>query len=156
MRLPMLLLLGLILGIGLAALTDLSVLAPMRPFFSARVSIVWLSVFAAFPFLIAAFAVLIKRFDLLYLLFLIRCFGYGFTAWSILRLYGSAAWLVQPMLQFSDGIGLAVLAGVSIRWCHGHRDRWFWDLSFCLILVFLAVILDDRFVSPILAVLPAK
>ena len=147
---------GLALGILAAAYTDLSFVSWMRPLLFRRVSIVWLSVFLSFPFLIAAFAVLIKSFDLIYLLIFLRGFGYGFMAWCIVRLYGSAAWLMQPMLQFSDGACLAVLAGASIRWCHGHRDRWLWDLAFCLILVFIAVIVDDRLVSPFLALLPGK
>ena len=141
---------GLLLGIFFAAETGFAV-SMMRRAASCRVSIVLLFVGGALPFLIAAYAVMIERYFILFSLVLLRCFCFGYCAWTAVLSFGSAGWLVQPMLQFTDSILLAVLCFFSLRWSGGYDRHLKRDLTFCIALTAAVAVIDFSAVSPFLA-----
>ncbi len=151
-RFPIIWIVGTFWGIFLAAGADQATVSMMRLSALSRVSIVWLFATAVLPFLIAAVAVLIQQSRLLYTICFVRCCLYGFFLWLTVLSFGSAAWLVQPMLQFTDNVSIFLLC----LWClhqfripsHGLRVL----LVFCIVSV-SAAILDYLVVSPYLAML---
>lgn len=143
---------GLLLGILTAAVADSSVLPLMRLSVSTRVSIVSLFASAALPFLIAAYAVMIHNFRFLFALVFCRCFFFGFWLWLGVAAFGSAAWLVQPMLHFTDWLSLPALCLFCLRRC-GGVGRWERDLTVCMIMTAVAAVVDFIAVSPYLAAL---
>lgn len=147
---------GILAGLLTAAGADESCLSVMRLAASCRVSVVLLFLTAFAPFLITAFAVSIHQYPVLLVLCFVRSFGFGCCAWLTVRAFGSAAWLIQPMLQFSDGILMAgyVLYGL---WVCGH-----WASSperpalVCMLLCAAVTVFDYLAVAPFLASLLAS
>lgn len=117
--------------------------APLCP-----VSIVWRLAYNALPFLIAAFAVSISSDKLLYALCWIKIFLFSSFAFSAVAAFGSAAWLVRLLLQFSDLCLLPVLYWfVSRQLERVGRTR---DLSICLALSSLVGAVDQGCIAPFL------
>ena len=144
---------GILAGTLAAAGTDDSVLSLMRRAAMCRVSIVGLFLTAVLPFLIAAYAVSIHKDPLLFVFCALRGFGFGYCAWLIVRAFGPAAWLVQPMLQFSDNILMAVYCFFGLWFCSGrggNLKRW---LIACILLTAAVTVFDYLAVSPFLAML---
>lgn len=117
--------------------------APMCP-----VSIVWRLVYNALPFLIAAFAVSISGNKLLFALCWIKIFLFSSFAFSSVAAFGSAAWLVRLLLQFSDLCLLPVLYWFASRLLgQGRLAR---DLGICLALASLIGAVDQSCIAPFL------
>lgn len=145
---------GILAGmLAAAAGADESVLSLMRRAASCRVSIVALFLTAVLPFLIAAYAVMIHKDLLLFASSTLRGFGFGCCAWLVVRAFGSAAWLVQPMLQFTDNILMAVYCFFGFWFCSGRGGslkRW---VIGCIILTAAVTVFDYLAVSPFLVTL---
>ena len=134
-------------GILSAAATDESILSLMRLASSGPVSIVFLLLACVLPFLIAACAVSIEQWNILLLTVFLRFSYWGLGAGFCIRCFGSAAWLVQPMLQFTDNVALVLFC----LYCFSREERRKSVFRFALIGMALAVIADYCIVSPFLA-----
>lgn len=141
-------LLGLLLGTLLAVGADASMISLMRRAANCRVSIVLLLT-AVLPFLISAYAVSIYRYSILSVLGLLKAFAYSFCGILSVRAFGSAGWLVQPMLQFTDSITTIFLCFFGIRCCV-DQTGFKRDLIICILVSVAAVIIDYALVSPYL------
>ena len=144
-------LLGLTIGMLSSANADASVISLMRQSVSAPVSIVLLLWWSLVPFLIAAYAVKIQNFLILYTLLTVLGFTFGFVLALCFAAFYSAAWLVFPMLYFSQWLTAIALNVFAVRWLSGERPRLKRDLIFCGIFIAFVVILDFYSVSPFLA-----
>lgn len=143
---------GLLLGAFFAAGMDDAVLSLMRLMLSAQVSIVGVFLCALLPFLFAAYAVMIERDSLLYAVLLLRGFSLGCGIWLTVRLFGSAAWLVQPLAQFTGNISSAVLLLAALRW-QGRPHRVKRELICVSVFLALVSAADCFAVSAFLAAL---
>lgn len=145
-------LLGLLCGTLFAVGADDSLASLMRAAASNRVSIVVLLTTAFLPFLITAYAVSINRYAIGSCLALLKGFAYSFCGCVIVRAFGSAAWLVQPMLQFTDMVTSILLCWFGIR-CFTRQCSLRRDLAVCILISAAAVVIDYLLVSPFLAAL---
>ncbi len=142
---------GLLTGTCFSAPSDPVLISMMRRAAVSPVSIVMLTVCSILPFLIAAYAVVIDRYIPLFLIAALRCFGYSYCAAAAKLGFGTAGWLVQPMLQFTDTLGLLLLILLCIRWCSGRTERVRRDTALSVIIVAAAAVVDFALVSPFLA-----
>lgn len=124
----------------------------LQPFLQMRlasgpVSIVVRLLAVLLPFLISAYAVSIKQWNILLITVFLRFFTWGYFAGMCIRFFGSAAWLVQPMLQFTDNGSLILFTLYCFRG-ETVSSRVFW---FLVIAAAFIVITDYSIVMPILA-----
>jgi hypothetical protein len=143
--------LGLFAGIFIAARIDPSLLVVVRRASSCRVSTVGSFLTAMLTFLIAAYAVLIHNDLLLCLISFLRGFGFGCLAWLSVRAFGTAAWLVQPLLQFSDGFVLLTYILFGIWVCRRKEQKLHWAVVLCIVIAAAVSAYDYLAVSPFLA-----
>ena len=115
-----------------------------------RVSIVLTVLWCVLPLLIAAYAVKIQNYTILMAVSGVRSFCFSYTLAVIALAFGSASWLVQPMLQFSDWLSLVVFCVLVIRWSCDLDTHLTRDLCMGIFLIILAVIIDFLAVSPFL------
>ena len=137
---------GMLTAIGI----DDSILPVMRLAASCRVSIVVLFLMASIPFLITAFAVFIHQYPILLIICFVRSYGFGCLAWLIVRSFGSAAWLMQPMIQFSDGILLVVYVLYGLWHCSHWERNPKRPVLVCMFITAVVTIIDYLAVSPFL------
>ena len=123
--------LGLLFGTLIAAKIDPISFSLMRRTASSQVSIVDLFIAAAFPFLIAAYAVYINRPKVLLAVCFCKAFGFSFCAFLIIASFGTAGWLVQPLLQFTDIFLIPVFCWFCIRNLSGNKKSLIKDISVC-------------------------
>lgn len=142
---------GLCLGTLLALSAGSSSFSVMRLAASSRVSIVYSLCCVFLPFLLAAYAVYIHRFALLIFLCFCKAISFSFCALLAVRAFGTAGWLVQPMLQFTDTCLVPVLCWFCIRSISGSSTSVRKDLILSLIIGAAAVSMDYFLVSPFLA-----
>ena len=135
---------GFIAALG----ADNSLLSLVRCGGLSPVSTVWAVLFSFLPFMIAAAAVYYQLFPILVLLGTLHSCLHGLLAGVLIRAYGTAGWLVQPLFQFSGNILLAVFWGYLIRLKVG---RIFRKLASALCAVAAVVVFDYFVVSPFLA-----
>lgn len=107
--------LGLLLGTLFAAGLDLSFLSLMRRYFSFPVSIVIRLILAVLPFLVCTYGFMIRRQVIILAVLFCKGFSFSLLALSAYFIFGSAGWLVQPMLQFSDLMLMPVLCWFCFR-----------------------------------------
>ena len=107
--------LGLLLGTLFAAGLDPVSLPLMRRLFSASVSIVIHLILAVLPFLICTYGFVIRRQEIVLSMLFCKGFSYALLAVSVYRIYGSASWLLQPMLQLSDLLLMPMLFWFCLR-----------------------------------------
>lgn len=143
--------LGLLSGTFIAAKIDTSSLSLMRWTAFGSVSIVDLFIAAVFPFLIAAYAVYINKPKLLLLLSGCKAFLFSFFAYAAWHAYGSAGWLVQPLLQFTDIFLIPVLCWFCIRHIAGTANSRRKDIGICFLFIAAVVAVDYFMVAPFLA-----
>lgn len=144
---------GLILGVFFSARSSDSYFLLMRTAASSRVSIAGLIASAYLPFLFSAFAVLIGKPWLLYPLSLIKALASGFGFSGAALAFGSAGWLAQPLLFFTDVCLLPVLCWFMIRHIGGAENSLKRDFFLCTAAAVLVGCLDYCVVSPFLAML---
>lgn len=142
---------GLIVGTVIAAGTDISALSLMRQAVFGQVSIVNLFAAAAFPFLLAAYAVFIDRPKLLLPICGIKALCFAFCAYMTAASFGTAGWLVQPLVQFMDLCLIPVLCWFCIRHISGSLNSLKKDILVCATAVAAAVCMNYFVVSPFLA-----
>lgn len=144
---------GLLLGIFYAARAGdtYSLLMRMAP--SCRVSISGLAASALLPFLFAAFAVYISKPELLILVCFLKAFSFACCGFGVMDAFGSAGWLIRPLLQFSDGCTIPLLCWFSIRHISDIQPTWRADIGVCCMIAAVAVGFDYCLVSPFLVTL---
>lgn len=145
--------LGILLGTLSAVNADDSLLAMMRRAADSQVSIVTLLLSAVLPFLIAAYAVFINRYAIFYAVCAGKAFAFSYCAAVIFRAFGSAGWLVQPLLQFSDTVLSILFCWFCFRRCGGDRFDGKADLAVCMIISAAVVVIDSLLVSSFLGTL---
>lgn len=143
--------LSLILGTLCAAFADPSLLAMMRLAASGRMSIVGVAAACFLPFLISAYAVFIDRPGLMAGVCACKAFGFAYCGGIARRAFGSAGWLVQPLLQFSSVFTLPLLCCFCLRHISGGKKNAVRDLLICIGLTAALAGIDYFVVSPFLA-----
>lgn len=136
---------GFCMGLLAAMEADAVCFSLMRLSMLCRVSIVWLLLRCLFPFLVAAFAVMIHKRNIVPVLVFLHCFGFGYFLWMSLGAFGSGAWLAVPLLRLPDTVSFVLLCWLCLQGDGGSR-RGFWV---CIILIIAAVIVDDQLISPL-------
>ena len=141
--------LGLLLGALLAAGSEPS-FAWMRLAAQQQVSIVFFWILAVFPFLIVAYAVTVKRQEILLVAGFCQTFLTSYL-WIILhRLLGSAAWLLEPMLLLSHNLCFPLLSWFILRHMDGKKDTLVRDHILCLSIAFIFTTFQHLAVTPYL------
>lgn len=140
--------LGLILGASLAAGSEPS-FAWMRLAAQQRVSIVFFWILAVFPFLLTAYAATVSRREILLAVCFCHTFFISYLGVSLHKVFGSAGWLLEPMLLFSELICLPVLFWFSYRHLE-DKNTLFRDHIICLILALIAASIQYFTVTPFL------
>ncbi len=141
-------LLGLSLGTFTAAFVDDSVIYLMRPTLSGRVSFFRHFAAMCLPFLFAAYAVAIEKTWLLWILGLVKAFGFSFCGYYLCYAYGSAGWLVRLLYLFTDICTVPVLIWFCLRHTDAPKPSAKRDVAICIALVLIAVSLDFFVISP--------
>jgi len=142
---------GLLLGAIFAVDMGSSISSLMRQVSVGRASIVGLFSSAILPFLLAVYAVYIDKRNLLFLICFFKAFLISFSGWIVRDLYGSAGWLLQPMIQFSDHCTAPVLCWFSLRYLTGSGRSLLKDSIICILSAFTAVSIDFCVISPFVA-----
>ena len=117
-----------------------------------RVSILLLLITSLVPFLICAFAASPKRLTPIICIGFLKTFMFSYICIIAFKAFGNAAWLIQPMLQFTDLITLPFLYWFSINSLR-KEQRIYRDLAICVGALLTAITLDYIFISPFLAMI---
>ena len=143
--------LGLLAGIFLVSRASESVIALMRLAGKSRVSIVGLLLGNLLPFLLSFAAISSSMPRLVYAVCFFRSALYGFCAFGVGLGYGSAGWLVQALLLFSDVLTMPALFWFWIRHIGGRRRSRNRDFLLCVIYAVAVWAADFCLVAPFLA-----
>ncbi len=142
---------GLLLGFLCAVKENPSYFSVMRLAAGCRMSIVGLCASLLLPFLLAVYAASNRLTVLLYLVCGCKAFGFAYIGHMARRAFGSAGWLIQPMLQFHQILFLPVLCGFCLRYTSGSEHTVKRDALICLGLLALIAGVAYFVVSPFLA-----
>ena len=137
------------LGVIFAASAGDSYFLLMRKATGCFVSIVGSAVTVLLPFLVSVFVIIHSKPGLVYLICGIYIFSLSSACYAICRFFGSAGWLIQMMLLFSD----ICLTPVLI-WLSGLRFTGKCSRRCCICSVVLATVIgmiDYCWISPFLA-----
>ena len=113
-----------------------------------HLSIVGLLLIPLFPFLISAFAVYLSRPRLIYAVCFLKAFCFCACAVMIRTACGSAGWLMQALLLFTDGLTTPVLYWFWLRCLDGSdavRSAWV-----CAGLFAMTAAVDWEWIAPFL------
>lgn len=123
--------------------------ALMRSAINSSVSIVGLSCIIFLPLLITAFAVKFSKPHILLFTCFLKGLLYFLCVLSAHGAFGSAGWLAQMILMFSDNCAVVLLWVLWLRYClrRGACFRSLMILAFCVCV--LVVGMDIFFVSPL-------
>lgn len=144
---------GLFLGTSLAGQAEPASVSLMRAAASRQVSILNLLFVLFIPFLLSAFAVFLSQRWLLFPIALGKAFSFGYTAGLIGCAYGTAWWLVRPLLMFSDCLAVPLLCWFMLRCLADHRRALWWDLALCAGITAMIGSIDIVVIAPFLAAL---
>ena len=141
---------GLIFGAAAAACLGKSNFSLMRTVLNSRVSIVSLLITAALPFLFTAYAVSVPAKGLLLFICFFKAYTFSFTGYLISAAFGTAGWLLQPLLQFTDLCTMPALMWFVISHCDklGKLNRR--DLTVSIVIAISAAVADCFVISPFL------
>lgn len=142
---------GVLIGLILAKLLGSQYFLLMRTAVCGRVSIVSLFAVNLLPFLISAFAVYFSKPQIVFCVCFIKSILMGAAVLAMLRIFGSAAWLVFLLFQFSSLCLFPVLCWFSIRHWAGNRDTLKKDFTICACTAVLILVFDYCLISPFLA-----
>lgn len=142
---------GLLIGTLFAARGNPSCSSMMRLAAGCRASIVGLAAAAVLPFLLAAYAALFSRPALLLAVCGCKAFCLCSVACLTVGAFGSAGWLIQPLLQFTGLCTAPLLCWFCLRHLSGAAPTLRRDLRICIFLALLAAGIDYTVVSPFLA-----
>ncbi len=143
--------LGLLLGFLFAVKADPSYFTVMRLAAGCRMSIVGLCASLLLPFLLAAYAASIQKPWLMLWVCGGKAFGFAYIGHMARRAFGSAGWLIQPMLQFHQILFLPLLLVFCLRQISGEGQNLKRDSCICLGLLALIAGVAYFVVSPFLA-----
>lgn len=137
---------GLIISLGhLPATASMMRLAP-----TVQVSIVSLIIAISFPLLLSAIAVFCSGPWLLIPIVFGKAFLYAFVCAGVLNSWGSAGWLLQLLLVFSDTLMLPVLWLFWLRTCRHTGKGIIPGIILAASAGLLICSIDFRFISPFL------
>ena len=141
-------LLGISLGISVANVASCQFSSLMCTLFCQRVSIVRMLIIHTFPLLLSAVLMHFSAYFLLLLFAFVKAFCYAFSSYSIYLYFGSAGWLLQPLLMFS---GSSVAVVLLFYWFRMLPSRIITrDICICCIITVCFVCIDYFLVSPFL------
>ena len=106
-----------------------------------------------FPIVVSALIIYMDQPWLLLIIAFLKAFSFAYVSWILVSEFGSAGWLIQFLIMFSDCISLPLL---WYFWCGLlHRPRHsLISLSIPMVFAIVAVgILDNHFILPILSAL---
>ena len=140
---------GLILGFLIAGETSAE-LIPLVDSFQNRHAIRLMTV-TLFPVAVSALLLYMGLPRLIPVIAFLKSFSFAYVSGLLMQNFGTAGWLIQLLMMFSDCLSLPVL------WLFWHRSLKYahsslLNLSLPTVLATLAIgILDIRFISPILS-----
>lgn len=139
---------GVFLGGAVFYLSKPSFVALMRSASCCTVSIVGLFILIVIPFLISAIAVFCSCPFLIFPLCFLSALSYGVCSFAVFASFGSAGWLAQLLIMFSENcavLSLFVLWSQSICSSFHIKPSLF---GICFSVAVIAGIIDFVFVSP--------
>ena len=142
---------GLICGIWVFLTADTSLFFMMRSIPTGALSIVSLLCVTALPFLLSIFMVSISRPFLILPLCFCKALLFSFVSLGIIQVFGSAGWLFQHLLLFSDCAAVPILYLYWLRNMSGANLTFSWETVFFLALGCLSGSVDYRIIMPLLA-----
>ena len=142
---------GCLLGFWISGRSHETYLLLTRMAPSLHVSVFGLVACVYLPFLFAALAVFLSHPSLLPLICFTKMCLYSWCGCSMVSAFGSAGWLVQMLIQFSDNLSLPVLCWFCIRHTDSRVDFIRRDFLICTLWVLIVGITDLCAVSPYLA-----
>ena len=142
---------GCITGAVFALNISNSFLLLMRSELFCGMSIFWLILASFLPFLISAFAVYFMKCWIFYPIGFSRGFWLCFLAVAVIRIFGSAGWIVNCLFLFSGILTLPLLCWFWIRRFSLSREMIRRDFLICLIAVIIICYLDNSVFFPLLA-----
>lgn len=145
-------LIGLLAGSLLATKTSSSYIDAIRLTAKNPVSIVSIFVTALLPALVCTYAAYSHKPGLIYLTCFLKTFIFSHGALTIFTAFGSAGWLVQPMVQFSEFLLLPLFCWFCMRNLK-KSDGLFSDLGIYVCVSLAVCYLNFCFVSPFLAMI---
>ena len=114
------------------------------------------SIFAVmlFPFVVSILLVYMRQSWLLTVIALFKSFSFVYVSRILMKDFGSAGWLVQLLIMFSDCASLPLLWWLWCRLLYLKKRETLFSLSIPPVLAAISIgIMDDRFISPILSAL---
>ena len=143
-------LLGHLLGVLISGHASEFLFSAMRTVVSSRVSIISLLSTLVLPFLFSAIAVYLAQPMLLFPIAFWKAFMFSYMGSGLITAWGSAGWLMAPLVMGGSFCSLSVLYWYWTRHICGERFRWG---TFSLALAALAVIgiIDLFVIEPFLA-----
>ena len=138
---------GLVLGTLFSAGLDSSFLSLMRRLFLCPVSIVIHLILAVLPFLICTYAFVIRRNEIVLAVLFCKAFIFSAFAFSASLIFGSAGWLILPMLQLPDFLLMPMLCWFCMR----KRRVLMRDHLICIGAVIFTVLIHYFAVLPFVA-----
>ena len=117
-------LLGHLLGVWVSGHASDFLFSAMRTVVSSRVSIIGLLSALVLPFLFSAFAVYMTQPMLLFPIAFWKAFLFSYLSAGLLSAWGSAGWLVMPLVMFCSLCSMPVLYWYWQRHIGGEHFRW--------------------------------
>lgn len=142
---------GILFGIWISFLAGSSSFSLMRGAPGATVSINALLLTATLPFLLSALAVFLSGPEWLLPVSLVCGFLYGYIGLLVFRTFGSAGWLIRPMLCFSICASAPLLFLYWQCLFASNRKMFLFETFFFLSCAVLIASFDYSHVSPFLA-----
>jgi len=146
--------LGLFLGCSCSAYFSGYMLSWMRAALSGCVSIVGTYISVLLPLVITGVIMLTSSYFLLPILAFFKAFTFSFSVGCIDGLFADAAWLVQPLLLFTDILLLLPILSLWIRMMHrsfeSHVRVFLWTLFFAVLVGLIELVVISPFLLKIL------
>ena len=142
---------GLLLGITVAknvtiSFPALTAASQNHSFTSALIVIV-------FPYIVSVLLMYMGLAQFIPAVAFLKSFNFAYVSWILMRDFGSASWLIQFLMMFSDCVSLPLLWWL---WCRslksGHTSPISSSVPIVTAVIIIAI-LEHRFISPILSLL---
>ena len=104
-----------------------------------------------FPYIVTISLMYIGLPQLIPAIALLKSFSFAYVSWILMKDFGSAGWLIQFLMMFSDCVSLPLLWWL---WCRFLKSRQASPISLSapiVIAVILVTIFDHRIISSILS-----
>ena len=106
---------------------------------------------ALFPIVVSVLLMYMGQFWLIPVVAFLKSFSFAYVSWILMREFGSACWLIQFLVMFSDCISLPLLWWF---WCHMMKSAQNAPISLSVpmgLMLIAIVVLNHRFILPILS-----